>query len=298
MTRGRLLDMRPFLTALREVTPVRCVGSVQQVVGLTMETAGLHCEVGELCTVHTVSNHRPLRAEVVGFRGDRALLMPLGEMQGVRPGSSVDATGAPFSVPVGDALLGRVVDALGHPIDRKGPVVSPERRRITTDATPDPLTRISISEPLTTGVRAIDGLLTVGRGQRVGIFAGSGVGKSTLLGMIARNSNADVSVIGLVGERGREVREFIERDLGEEGLRRSVVIVSTSDQPALLRLKGSLAGHGGGRAFPGAGPARDADDGQHHPFRYGPARDWSGYRGAASGKGLHAFGLRAPAETP
>ncbi|MCC6383183.1 MAG: FliI/YscN family ATPase [Dehalococcoidia bacterium] len=231
------LDIRPFTAMLREVSPIRCVGSVQKVIGLTLEAEGLTCEVGELCTVHV--DGRPLRAEVVGFRDGRTLLMPLGEWHGVRPGTVVEATGATFSVPMGTPLLGRVIDALGHPIDRRGPIISHERRHILADSSPDPLRRIPITRALSTGVRAIDGPLTVGRGQRMGIFAGSGVGKSTLLGMIARNASSDISVIGLIGERGREVREFIERDLGEEGLRRSVVVVTTSDQPALLRLKGA-----------------------------------------------------------
>ncbi len=234
---GGLIDVRRYQAALAEVEPIRGVGSVRQVVGLTLEAEGLQCEIGELCHVADQAGRPLLSAEVVGFRGEVALLMPLGEMVGIRAGMHVDATGAPFSVPVGEQLLGRVVDALGRPIDRKGPLGASERKRVTADAPPHPLRRRMITEPMATGVRAIDGLLTIGRGQRIGIFAGSGVGKSTVLGMMARNTEADVAVIGLVGERGREVREFIERDLGPEGLARSVVVVSTSDQPALLRLK-------------------------------------------------------------
>jgi flagellum-specific ATP synthase len=181
----------------------------------------------------------PVLAEVVGFRDSKVLIMPLGEMMGIGAGSDVVALGTPLEIGVGDQLLGRVLDGLGHPIDGKGPILT-ERRLEVTAAPPPPLSRKRIVEPLALGVRAIDGPLTCGKGQRVGIFAGSGVGKSTVLGMIARNTAADVNVIALVGERGKEVLDFIERDLGEEGLRRSVVIVSTSDQPALVRIKAAF----------------------------------------------------------
>jgi flagellum-specific ATP synthase len=165
--------------------------------------------------------------------------MPLGNMTGIGPGSSIVSTGKELKVGVGKKLIGRVIDGLGAPIDDKGPLF-PEKHYAVNNSAPDPLKRKRITEPLSLGVKAIDGLLTIGKGQRVGIFAGSGVGKSTLIGMMARNTKADVNVIALIGERGREVREFIERDLGEEGLSRSVVVVATSDQPALIRLKGAL----------------------------------------------------------
>jgi len=165
--------------------------------------------------------------------------MPLGEVQGIQAGSAVMASGRLMTVPAGPQLLGRVLDGLGRPLDGNGPLLAAERYPVANDA-PHPLRRIPISRPMPTGVRAIDGMLTCGAGQRIGIFAGSGVGKSTLLGMIARNSRSDVSVIGLIGERGREVQEFIDRDLGPEGMRRSVVVVSTSDEPPLIRLKGAL----------------------------------------------------------
>ncbi len=178
-------------------------------------------------------------AEVVGFRDNKVLIMPLGELAGIAAGSDVVALGAPLEIGVTDHLLGRVLDGLGRPIDGKGPIVA-EQRAVVTAAPPPPLSRRRVTEPLPLGIRAIDGMLTCGKGQRVGVFAGSGVGKSTILGMIARNTAADVNVIALVGERGKEVRDFIDRDLGEEGLRRSVVIVSTSDQPALVRIKAAF----------------------------------------------------------
>ena len=219
------------------VTFIRC-GQVTQVIGLTIEAQGLRVQIGELCYISSEEGQAEIPAEVMGFRDDRTLLMPLGEMRGIGPGSSVRASGSILSVPVGEALLGRVVDGLGRPIDGKGPIPA-QSVYPTAGSAPPPLGRIPIEQPLETGVRAIDAFLTVGKGQRMGIFAGSGVGKSTAMGMIARHAKADVSVIALIGERGREVQEFIRRDLGADGLARSVVIVSTSDQPALLRLKGA-----------------------------------------------------------
>lgn len=176
---------------------------------------------------------------MVGFKENKILLMPLGELEGIGPGCEVVACGQSFSVGVSPDLLGRVLDGLGNPIDGLGPITY-EKEYSVNNSPPNPLQRKRITEPLSFGVRAIDGILTCGKGQRVGIFSGSGIGKSTLLGMIARNTSADVNVIALVGERGREVREFLEKDLGEEGLRRSVVIVATSDQPALVRIKGAM----------------------------------------------------------
>lgn len=224
---------------LRDLDPIRVEGRVAQVVGLVIESDGPSARMGEVCLIFSDPNGPPLAAEVVGFRGDRLLLMPLGDMSGIKPGSEVVATGKPFTVGVGDALLGRVLDGLGRPIDGLEPIKA--EARVPVDAPPpNPLLRERIRTVLPLGVRAIDGVLTCGRGQRMGIFAGSGVGKSTTLGMIARSSKADLNVICLVGERGREVRDFIERDLGPEGLARSVVVVATSDQPALQRLKCAL----------------------------------------------------------
>lgn len=210
-------------------------GRVTKVVGLTIEAQGPSVEVGHLCTIQRADGE-PLLAEVVGFRQENVLLMPLGEMWGVAAGARVAATGRVLAVPVGPHLLGRVLDGLGQPADGL-PMPAPVDWYPAVSSPPAPLTRPPINRVLGVGVRAIDALLTCGRGQRLGIFAGSGVGKSTLLGMMARYTEADVNVIALVGERGREVREFIERELGEEGLKRSVVVMATSDQPPLVRIK-------------------------------------------------------------
>ncbi|NOZ06840.1 MAG: FliI/YscN family ATPase [Chloroflexi bacterium] len=238
MSTQTALDLTKYKNVLRDLRPIRCQGRVEQVIGLTVEAAGLNAQMAELCHIHPNSGRPSVAAEVVGFRHDRTLLMPLADMQGVQPGTQVTATGGEFTVPVGNGLLGRILDGLGRPIDGKGPLVF-EARRTAVSAAPHPLQRTPIQEPLVTGIRAIDGLLTTGKGQRMGIFAGSGVGKSTLMGMIARRACSDVNVIALIGERGREVQEFVQHDLGQEGLERSVVIVSTSDQPALARLKGA-----------------------------------------------------------
>ena len=224
--------------ALDSTDPIRIRGKVNQVVGLVIESDGPPVSVGELCTITNTSGGPPIQAEVVGFRQSRVLLMPLGPMEGISPGSKVTASEKAFSIQVGDNLLGRVLNGLGEPIDSKGPIWATEKRSVIAPP-PDPLGRQRITEPLGTGIRAIDSLITCGKGQRAGIFAGSGVGKSVLLGMLARNAESDVNVIALIGERGREVRDFIERDLGPEGLSRSVIIVATSDQPALVRIKGA-----------------------------------------------------------
>ena len=233
------ISLDKYYKRLEEVELARQLGKVSQVIGLTIESNGPAVKIGEVCNIYPLRGTNAVKAEAVGFKGQNVLLMPLGEMEGIGPGSKVEALGAPLSVGVSNELLGRVLDGLGQPIDGKGPINS-EKTYSVTAAPPNPLTRTRITEPLALGVRSIDALLTVGNGQRIGIFAGSGVGKSTLLGMIARNTQADVNVIGLIGERGREVKEFIENDLKEEGLRRSVVIVATSDQPALIRMKGAL----------------------------------------------------------
>lgn len=209
-------------------------GEVVGVNGLTVWIDGLRSAIGDVVTLHL--NGQPLPAQVVGISGARLACMPLGELSGIAPGIRAQATRSPIHVPIGDGLLGRVIDALGRPIDAKGPL--PTMPTMTTDnQAPDPLTRRRITEQLHLGVRSIDGIVPVGKGQRIGIFAGSGVGKSTLMSMMARNTSADVVVVGLIGERGREVREFIENDLGEAGLAKSVVVVATSDMPPMVRLQ-------------------------------------------------------------
>jgi flagellum-specific ATP synthase len=203
-------------------------------VGLVVEASELAVPVGALCRIATRLG--PVDAEVVGFRSGGTLLMPFGRLEGVAPGNDVECVSLRQTVPVGEQLLGRVLGGRGEPLDGRGPVFATRTYPLYAEA-PDPLTRTRISKPMPVGIRSIDALLTVGAGQRVGIFSGSGVGKSVLLGMVARNTSAEVNVVLLVGERGREVREFIERDLGPEGLARSVVIVATSDRPALLRVR-------------------------------------------------------------
>lgn len=211
------------------------LGKVAKVVGLTIESIGPAAKLNDLCHIITKDTNQVINAEVVGFRDDRVLLMPYDQTVGVGLGSRVENTNAPLMVKVGDDLLGKTLDGLGNPIDRTD---LPNMPGYPVEAEPpDPLTREIIDEVLPLGVKAVDGLITVGKGQRIGIFAGSGVGKSTLLGMFARNTKADINVIALIGERGREVREFIERDLGPEGMARSVVVVATSDKPALIRNK-------------------------------------------------------------
>ena len=211
-------------------------GSVDRVVGLGVESRGPSVRIGEVCRIYPDGGGMPVAAEVVGFRERRILLMPYDNLTGVGPGSVVEATGAPFRIPVGMGLMGRIVDGTGRLMDGGEPFV-PEAWYAAGGKASNPLSRPRIREPLALGVRAIDSLLTCGRGQRIGIFAGSGVGKSTLLGMIARNAQADINVIALVGERGREVRDFIEKDLREEGMKRTVLVVATSDRPAMVRLK-------------------------------------------------------------
>lgn len=235
MSAPSMPDLTRYHRALNRLNVIRLAGRIVEVVGLTIEATGLDCQIGEVCEIRA-NGSKPLITEVVGFRKHRTLLMPLGEMQGIQPGSYIYPLRTVFRTPVGHALLGRVLDGLGKPIDGKGSLGNLETVPTYSPA-PHPLNRQPISEPLVTGVRAIDGMLTCGKGQRMGIFSGSGVGKSTLLGAIARSSRTDVSVIALIGERGREVKEFIDRDLGKTGLERSVVVVSTSDQPALVRLK-------------------------------------------------------------
>jgi flagellum-specific ATP synthase len=228
-----------YIGMLESVDLVRQNGKVRQVIGVVIETLGPNMAIGETCHIQYKRTAEPVLAEVVGFRDNKVLIMPLGDLLGIGAGSEVVSLGKPLEIGVTDDLLGRVLDGLGRPIDGKGRILA-ERRAQIIGAPPDALTRKRITQPLSLGIRAIDSMMTCGKGQRAGVFAGSGVGKSTILGMIARNTSADVNVIALIGERGKEVRDFIERDLGEEGLRRSVVVVSTSDQPALVRIKAAF----------------------------------------------------------
>jgi flagellum-specific ATP synthase len=231
--------LNPYRNILHGLDPVRHSGKVTQLIGLTVEADGPEANIGDVCEIFPGRGRPSVLAEVVGFRQQRVILMPLGVLDAIGPGCEVVSKGHPLQVAVGQNLLGQVLDGLGRPMN--GTQLSSAMISYPADnLPPNPLTRQRVKDSIQVGVRVIDSLLSVGKGQRVGIFAGSGVGKSTLLGMIARNTSADVNVIALIGERGREVLDFIERDLGPEGLARSVVVVATSDQPALVRMKASL----------------------------------------------------------
>lgn len=231
--------LNKYSGALAEINPIVKSGRVTKVVGLSLESIGPKAPVGEICLLKNKSGNIINRAEIVGFRDNKIISMVLGDLNEIIQGMEIVGSGEALSINLGDNLLGRVINGLGEPIDGKPAIKSMERRSVHA-VPPSPLTRKRIKNPIYTGIRAIDGMLTFGKGQRVGIFAGSGVGKSTLLGMIARNTSADINVIALIGERGREVREFIEKDLGTEGLSRSVVVAATSDMPALVRIKAAL----------------------------------------------------------
>lgn len=225
--------------SLDRAVPIKTIGRVSDVVGISIESIGPFASIGDICQIDTngKSNHK-LKAEVVGFKKNKTLIMPLGEVKGISPGIKILNLGRKLEIPVGRELLGRIIGGDGTPIDGKGDIRAVDYYPVDRNP-PDPYKRKRITEPITTGIKAIDGVLTIGKGQRIGIFSGSGVGKSTLLGMVARNTTADINVIGLIGERGREVRDFIERDLGEEGLKRSVVVSVTSNEPPLLRIRGA-----------------------------------------------------------
>jgi flagellum-specific ATP synthase len=231
------LDFESLNKKVRECRTFFAEGSVKKIIGLTVEVEGIRAFVGELCAIYN-DKDTPVMCEAVGFKEDNVILMPLGELTGIAPGCRVVPMGRPLSVSCTDDLLGRVIDGLGNALDRS-PIRSGDYYPLDREP-PDPLKRRRIKEIMPTGVRAIDAFLTCGEGQRIGIFAGSGVGKSTTLGMIAKYAEADVNVIALIGERGREVLDFIERDLGEEGLKKSVIVCVTSDKPALVRLKGAF----------------------------------------------------------
>ncbi|MGQ9334055.1 MULTISPECIES: flagellar protein export ATPase FliI [Bacillus] len=229
--------LEQLLECIETADSYKRYGKVKQAVGLMIESKGPECSIGDVCKIYTKGDGpKAIKAEVVGFKDQNILLMPYLEAANIAPGSIVEATGESLRVKVGSGLIGQVVDAFGNPLN--GSALPKGLAQVSTEqAPPNPMKRPPIREKMAVGVRSIDSLLTVGKGQRVGIFAGSGVGKSTLMGMIARETAADLNVIALVGERGREVREFIEKDLGEEGLKRTIVVVATSDQPALMRLK-------------------------------------------------------------
>ncbi len=232
------INFAKYLSIVDRINPIKQNGTVSQIIGLIVESTGPNASIGDVCYIQNTEGQLHI-AEVVGFKNDKTLLMPLQELYGIAPGNQVSTYRETFSVGVGMELMGRILDGLGNPID-EGPQLKLKEKRSVYSLPPNPLTRQRITEPLELGIRAIDGTLTIGKGQRTGIFAGSGVGKSVLLGMMARNTAADVNVIALIGERGREVRDFIESDLGAEGLSRSVIIVATSDQAALTRIKGAL----------------------------------------------------------
>jgi len=227
------------LACVRKVRPAEARGRVVQLIGLVVESQGPLAAVGEVCRIESARHDSTTLAEVVGFRDHHLLLMPLGEVRGVHPGSEVLATGAPFSMSVGDDLKGRVIDGLGQPLDGRGPIRGPHNIGLHL-LPPHPLRRQRIRQVFRTGIKAVDAFVPCGRGQRLGIFAGSGVGKSILLGMMASHAEADVNVIALIGERGREVRDFLEKDLDEAGRRKSVLVVATSNEPALARVKGAF----------------------------------------------------------
>ena len=237
----KVVDFDTISAQLAGMSSLKFSGKVYKIAGLTVESNGPSVRIGELCRIYTLREERWMLAEVVGFREKNVLLLPYGELGGVGPGSRVVSTNKTMRVPVGMQYRGRVVDGMGNPMDG-GPEIFPTEFYPLDNTPPNPITRPRIREVLPLGVRAIDAFLTCGRGQRIGIFAGSGVGKSTLLGMIARNAKADVNVITLIGERGREVNDFLEKDLGPEGLKRSVLVVASSDQPALVRSRSAMVG--------------------------------------------------------
>lgn len=234
-----LLDLPRYYREVSSLNTYRIKGKVKELMGLVVKAVVPGVRVGELCYIYPFHSRQPIKAEVVSFQDKDVLLMPLGELEGIGPGNEVVPTGNCLTVRVGPGLLGRVLDGLGDPMDEDtlGPLKNCEEEYPVMAAPPDPLKRKRITQPISVGIKSIDSMLTVGEGQRVGIFAAAGVGKSTTMGMLARNCEAEINVICLVGERGRELRDFLEKDLGEEGLKKSVVVVSTSDQPSLVRAK-------------------------------------------------------------
>ncbi len=228
-----------YLNIIKKTKTIKEIGKITEIIGLTIESDGPKSSIGDLCYIYNDYNDTPTMAEVVGFKKDKILLMPLASPDGIRPGALVVNSGGAMKIGVGNQLIGRVLDGLGRPIDTLGEIRFSEYRSTQADAI-NPLKRKRISEPLALGIKSVDGFATVGKGQRMGIFAGSGVGKSTTLGMMAKNTSADLNVIALIGERGREVKEFIEEILGTEGMKRSIVIAATSEQPSLVKIKAAF----------------------------------------------------------
>lgn len=230
------MNSTDYCSIIKNTDPYSYFGKIDKVIGMMIESIGPECKVGDLCKIYGKSKQKYIKAEVVGFKGNKVVLMPYDEAEGISAGNLVETTHTALTIGISDDLIGRVINAMGEPIDGKGPIKHTQQAKVQSLVS-NPLSRPRIQDTLEFGVKAIDGLLTIGKGQRMGIFSGSGVGKSTLMGMIARNVKTDVNVIALVGERGREVREFLERDLGEEGLARSILVVATSDQPPMQRMK-------------------------------------------------------------
>lgn len=231
-----MIKLEEYSQIINETKSIREIGKVTEIIGLIIEADGPQASIGDLCYIYNKLDEEPIWAEVVGFRHPKILLMPLGSMEGLQPGAIVVNTGSPMKIKVGEQLLGRVLDGLGRPIDNLGEINSQTLYSTHADAI-NPLKRRRITEPLSLGIKSVDGFITVGKGQRLGVFAGSGVGKSTTLAMMAKNTSADLNVIALIGERGREVREFIEKTLGTEGMKRTVVVAATSEQPSLVKIK-------------------------------------------------------------
>lgn len=234
-----MISLEKYSDIIKETNSIREIGKVTEIIGLIIEADGPQSSIGDLCYIYNRLNEEPIWAEVVGFRQSKILLMPLGSMDGLQPGAIVVNTGSAMKIKVGENLLGRVLDGLGRPIDSLGEISSQDLQSTQAEAI-NPLKRRRIEEPLSLGIKSIDSFITVGKGQRLGIFAGSGVGKSTTLAMMAKNTSADMNVIALIGERGREVREFIENALGTEGMKRTVVIAATSEQPSLVKIKAAF----------------------------------------------------------
>lgn len=232
-------DKNKYINIINKTQSIKEIGKITEIIGLTIESDGPKASIGDLCYIYNDYNDKPTMAEVVGFKQDKILLMPLGNPDGIRPGALVVNSGSAMKIGVGNQLIGRVLDGLGNPIDTLGEIRFSEYRSTRADSI-NPLKRKRISEPLSLGIKSIDGFMTLGKGQRMGIFAGSGVGKSTTIGMMAKNTSADLNVIALIGERGREVKEFIEEILGPDGMKRSIVIAATSEQPSLVKIKAAF----------------------------------------------------------